>query len=183
MLGAIKMAKHLALGPDDVIVTVATDGHEMYAASCDRYLARRQNHGRPDEALAAEIVGQHLIGAGTEHVLEATHARARSASSTSATSPGSSSRASRSPISIAAASQDFWRGLHGLVPQWDEMITAFNRDSGMAAAGVTDEETDVRMSTDSPGQALSGAARETLARDRGLREKVMSLEEAAQLVQ
>ncbi len=31
-------------------------------------------------------------------------------------------------------SQAFWRGLHDLVPQWDEMITAFNRDSGMAAA-------------------------------------------------
>jgi hypothetical protein len=24
--------------------------------------------------------------------------------------------------------------LHALVPQWDEMITAFNRDSGMAKA-------------------------------------------------
>ena len=31
-------------------------------------------------------------------------------------------------------SQDFWTGLHALVPQWDEMITAFNRDSGMSAA-------------------------------------------------
>ena len=31
-------------------------------------------------------------------------------------------------------SQAFWRGLHNLVPQWDEMITAFNRDSGLAAA-------------------------------------------------
>ena len=32
ILGAIKMAKHAALGPDDMIVTVATDGHEMYAS-------------------------------------------------------------------------------------------------------------------------------------------------------
>jgi cysteine synthase len=31
-------------------------------------------------------------------------------------------------------SQQFWTDLHTLVPQWDEMITAFNRDSGMAAA-------------------------------------------------
>ena len=30
--------------------------------------------------------------------------------------------------------QDFWRGLQALVPQWDEMITAFNHDSGMLAA-------------------------------------------------
>ena len=27
--------------------------------------------------------------------------------------------------------QAFWRRLQDLVPQWDEMITAFNRDSGM----------------------------------------------------
>jgi hypothetical protein len=30
--------------------------------------------------------------------------------------------------------QDFWLGLQALVPQWDEMITAFNHDSGMLAA-------------------------------------------------
>jgi cysteine synthase A len=30
--------------------------------------------------------------------------------------------------------QDFWSGLQALVPQWDEMITAFNHDSGMLAA-------------------------------------------------
>ena len=57
-----------------------------------------------------------------------------SASSIWAISPGWSSRASRSPTSTGADRQDFWRGLQDLVPQWDEMIAAFNRDSGMAAA-------------------------------------------------
>jgi len=33
-------------------------------------------------------------------------------------------------------SQAFWRELHELVPQWDEMIHAFNRDSGMQAAAA-----------------------------------------------
>ena len=32
-------------------------------------------------------------------------------------------------------SQTFWTGLHELIPVWDETITAFNRDSGMAVAG------------------------------------------------
>ena len=126
------MAKHAGLGPDDVIVTVATDGHDMYRSELARYLQRRHNRGDMTSELAAEIVGQHLAGADTEHVLEATSASA-SASSISAISPGWSSRASRSPISQRRKSQDFWRGLHALVPQWDEMITAFNRDSGMAA--------------------------------------------------
>ncbi len=72
ILGAIKMAKHLSLGPHDVIVTVATDGHEMYASELARYLKRRHNSGELSPELAAEIVGQHLLGADTEHVLDAT---------------------------------------------------------------------------------------------------------------
>jgi hypothetical protein len=36
VLGAIKMARHGRLGPDDMIVTVATDGHEMYASELKR---------------------------------------------------------------------------------------------------------------------------------------------------
>ena len=33
ILGAIKLAKHCRLGPDDVVVTVATDGTSCTAAS------------------------------------------------------------------------------------------------------------------------------------------------------
>ena len=102
ILGAIKMAKHAGLGPDDVIVTVATDGHEMYRSELARYLQRRHNLGDMTSELAAELVGRHLSGADTEHVLEPPSASA-SASSTSATSPGSSSRASRWRISSAAS--------------------------------------------------------------------------------
>ena len=37
-----------------------------------RYLQRRHNRGELTPEVAAEIVGQHLLGAGTEHVLDAT---------------------------------------------------------------------------------------------------------------
>src|SRR5262249_2641326 len=72
VLGAIKMAKHCRLGPTDVIITVATDGHAMYASELARYLQRRHNRAELMLETAAEIVGQHLLGAGTEHVLDAT---------------------------------------------------------------------------------------------------------------
>ena len=49
----------LSLGPDDVIVTVATDGHELYAASYALPRAPPQP-GRMTETLAAELVGEHL---------------------------------------------------------------------------------------------------------------------------
>jgi len=133
VLGAIKMAKHDRLGPNDMIVTVATDGHEMYASELVRYLQRRHNRGDLTPEVAAEIVGQHLLGAGTEHVLDATE-RERGR----IFNLGYFTWVEQQGIALAdfdgRRSQEFWRDLHALVPQWDEMITAFNRDSGMAVA-------------------------------------------------
>jgi len=133
VLGAIKMAKHCRLGPEDVIVTVATDGHELYRTELQRYLERRHNQGAMTEALAAELVGEHLLGAGVEHVLDATpRERERIFNLAYFT------WVEQQGIGLAdfdrRKHQAFWRSLHALVPQWDEMITAFNRDSGMAAA-------------------------------------------------
>ena len=116
-----------------MIVTVATDGHELYRSELRQYLKRRHNRGDMTEALAAELVGEHLLGADTEHVLDATEReRAR------IFNLGYFTWVEQQGIALAdferRRNQDFWRGLHALVPQWDEMITAFNHDSGMAAA-------------------------------------------------
>jgi cysteine synthase A len=133
VLGAIKMAKHDRLGPDDMVVTVATDGHEMYASELVRYLQRRHNRGELTPEVAAEIVGQHLLGVGTENVLDATQWERQRIFNL-----GYFTWVEQQRIALAdfdrRRSQEFWRGLHDLVPQWDEMISAFNRDSGMAAA-------------------------------------------------
>ena len=133
MLGAIKMAKHYGFGPNDVILSVATDGHELYESELKRYLQQRHNMGRMTERLAAELVGEHLQGAGTEHVLEMTEReRAR------IFNLGYFTWVEQQGIALAdferRRSQTFWTDLHALVPVWDEMITAFNRDSGMAVA-------------------------------------------------
>jgi cysteine synthase len=133
ILGAIKMAKHLRLGPDDVIVTVATDGHDMYRSELVRYLKRRHNLGDMTGELAAELVGRHLSGADTEHVLDATQRERERIFNL-----GYFTWVEQQGIALAdfqrRKSQDFWQGLHALVPQWDEMIAAFNRDSGLQAA-------------------------------------------------
>jgi cysteine synthase len=133
MLGAIKMAKHYGLGPDDVILTVATDGHAMYRSELQRFLVHRHNEGDLTTELAAEIVGEHLLGADTEHVLDATQRERERIFNL-----GYYTWVEQQGVALAdfdrRKSQGFWRDLHALVPLWDEMITAFNRDSGMAAA-------------------------------------------------
>jgi cysteine synthase len=130
LLGAIKMAKHLGLGSDDVIVSVAADSHELYASELQRYLETRYG-GEMTSQLAAELVGEHLAGAGTDHVLDATEReRAR------IFNLGYFTWVEQQGIALAdfekRRCQKFWTDLHALVPLWDEMITAFNRDSGMA---------------------------------------------------
>jgi hypothetical protein len=126
------MAKHGALGPDDMIVTQATDGHEMSKASLRATCGAGTTRGAHRE-VAAEIVGRHLIGAGSEHVLDATPRERERIFNL-----GYFTWVEQQGVALAdfdrRRSQDFWRGLHELVPQWDEAFVAFNRDSGMAAA-------------------------------------------------
>lgn len=72
VLGAIKVAKHLGLGPDDAVVTVATDGAAMYGSERELTLARDFSDGF-DEVAAAEVFGEHLLGAATDNLRELTH--------------------------------------------------------------------------------------------------------------
>ena len=71
MLGAIKVAKHYGLGPEDVVATVATDGAAMYDSERELALAKHFPGGF-DEVAAAEIFGEHLLGAATDHLRELT---------------------------------------------------------------------------------------------------------------
>jgi hypothetical protein len=133
MLGAIKMAKHYRLGSDDLIVTVATDSSALYSSELGRYLQRCHGGAEMTENIAAELLEKHLIGADTENVLDATP-RER----TRIFNLGYFTWVEQQGVALVdferRRAQEFWRGLHALVPLWDEMIDAFNRDSGMAAA-------------------------------------------------
>jgi cysteine synthase len=71
VLGAIKTAKHFGLGADDVVMTVATDGAAMYASERELAQARYFPDG-VDGVTAAEVAGEHLLGAATDNLLELT---------------------------------------------------------------------------------------------------------------
>jgi cysteine synthase len=133
ILGAIKLAKYFRLGSDSVVLTVATDGASMYESEMRRYLERCHNSRELTGELAAELVGAHLIAANTEHVLEATYRERERIFNL-----GYFTWVEQRGIAVAdfdrRKEQRFWHRLHDLIPRWDAMITAFNRDSGMAAA-------------------------------------------------
>ena len=71
MLAAIKTAKYFDLGPDDVILTVATDGAAMYGSEITKAVTRYFGN-RFDEVAAGETWGRALAGAGTDHLIETT---------------------------------------------------------------------------------------------------------------
>jgi cysteine synthase len=135
ILGAIKFAKHYDLGEESVVITIATDGAELYASEVRRYLAGRHNSGELTEEMAAELVAAHLRAADTENMLEVTQRERERIFNL-----GYFTWVEQQGVGLAdfdrRKNDSFWRGLHDLVPQWDEMIEAFNRDSGMQAAAA-----------------------------------------------
>ena len=71
IVAAVKTAKYLGLGPDDVVATVATDGAEMYGSERAKIAARDFPAGF-DAVDAGEAFGRWMLAAGTDHLLETT---------------------------------------------------------------------------------------------------------------
>src|SRR4051812_16999943 len=128
IVAAIKLAKHLDLGSDDVVMTVATDSAEMYASERQAYLARRYPDGF-DEGNAGEGFGRHLEGAADDHVLELTHTERKRIFNL-----GYYTWVEQQGVSVdefdRRRDQAFWRSLVVGVPAFDRMIQEMNEEVG-----------------------------------------------------
>ncbi|MCA9708453.1 MAG: pyridoxal-5'-phosphate-dependent protein subunit beta, partial [Myxococcales bacterium] len=131
VLAAIKLARYRGLGPDDAIITVATDGAAMYGSERQKALQTRFG-GRFDAIAAAESFGEHLAGMSTDHLLETTHA-----DRTRMFNLGYFTWVEQQGVAledfVARREPSFWLGLRELLPRWDAMIEAFNEETGAAA--------------------------------------------------
>jgi cysteine synthase A len=72
VVAAIKTVKALGLGPNDAVLTIATDGADLYSSEVAAVLERSYS-GALTEAAAASTFERYLLGAGTDHVLELRH--------------------------------------------------------------------------------------------------------------
>jgi cysteine synthase len=127
LLAAIKTAKYFDLGPDDVVLTVATDGAAMYASERDKAV-RRYFGNRFDAVAAGETWGRAIAGAATDHLLEMTEVERRRVFNL-----GYFTWVEQRGVSLEAFERrrhaSFWDGLLDLLPAWDAMIAEFNRRS------------------------------------------------------
>ena len=130
VLAAIKLARRLDLGGDDVILSVATDNASLYASERAKVLARDYPKGF-DAAAAAHAFGRHLAGPDGDHVRELDRRERRRIFNL-----GYFTWVEQQGVALAdfdrRLDQGFWRGLAGAVPAWNELISSFNRDAGLA---------------------------------------------------
>jgi cysteine synthase len=130
VLAAIKIAKYFDLGPEDIVLTVATDGGQMYGSEIDKTLDRYFGN-RFDAVSAGETWGQSLAATTTDHMLELNHLDRKRVFNL-----GYFTWVEQQGVSVedfnARSRQSFWDGLLDLVPAWDAMIAEFNAKSGVA---------------------------------------------------
>jgi cysteine synthase len=131
-LAAIKVAKYYDLGPEEAVITIATDGADLYHTEVDK-AQRHYFAGQMDAVQAAETFGEHILGAGVDHLLELS-ARDRER----VFNLGYYTWVEQQGIAIdefvVRRGQGFWRGLRGLLQVWDELIDEFNARSTAQAS-------------------------------------------------
>jgi cysteine synthase len=124
VLAAITTAKLLNLGPDDALITVATDGAALYPSERDKITARDFGGGFTNLDAAA-VWGEHLANVPMGHALECSE-RDRTRIFNLGYYTWVEQQDTPFELFEARRSQDFWRGLRKFLPVWDDMIHEFN---------------------------------------------------------
>jgi cysteine synthase len=124
VVAAIKTVKLLGLGPEDAVVTVATDGAAMYPSERRKTLDRRFD-GQLRALDAAEVFAEHIGAAGIENMIECTE-RQRTRIFNLGYYTWVEQQGTPVEVFEARRSPAFWRGLRRYLPAWDELIEDFN---------------------------------------------------------
>tara|TARA_B100000003_G_scaffold106988_1_gene95763 strand:- start:32 stop:1207 length:1176 start_codon:yes stop_codon:yes gene_type:complete len=128
VLAAIKAAKHWDLGPDDMIVTVATDGSELYNSEREKVMRRDYPEGF-DDAEGEDVVVKHLAGITTDHVLDMDETNRNRVFNL-----GYFTWVEQQGISVEdferRRNQSWWNNLRPLIDGWDSRIDEFNEATG-----------------------------------------------------
>jgi hypothetical protein len=128
IVAAIKVAKRLDYGSNEVVMTVATDSAAMYRSECEAYRVRRYPNGF-DEVNAGEVFGKYIDGIGDDRVLELTHIDRNRIFNL-----GYFTWVEQQGVSIddfeSRRKQDFWENLADTIPEWDRQIELFNAEIG-----------------------------------------------------
>jgi cysteine synthase len=136
LVSAIRYAHHRHLGPDDVVMTVATDGSELYDSGRPGIMARDFPDGF-DRTAAAITYGRHLGDPAGHALLELDEREHRRIFNL-----GYFTWVEQLGLSVedfeARRPQSWWDDLVPAVAAWDELITDFNQRTGVDPASLGD---------------------------------------------
>ena len=125
VIAAIKIAKIRGLGANDALITIATDGADLYPSERRKTLAKRFN-GSFGTTDAAEVFAEHLGSVTTDHMIDCNE-RDRNRVFNLGYYTWVEQQGTPLEVFEARRSQTFWRDLRHFVPAWDSMIDDFNR--------------------------------------------------------
>jgi cysteine synthase len=129
IVAAIKLARTLNYGPDDVVMTVATDSARLYATEKDAAQAKFFEGGF-GAADAERVFTDCLMEASTDHVLRLGEAERRRIFNL-----GYYTWVEQQGVAVEdfdrRKDQVFWQGIAASVPAWDRLIQEFNAEVGI----------------------------------------------------
>ncbi len=129
LLAAIQVARHHHFGPQDAVVTVATDGADMYWSEIER-ITRRDHPTGYNGGDAAQAFNTYLRDGHTGELLELGEAGRRRIFNL-----GYYTWVEQQGVAFAdfeqRRHQAFWVGLRRYLGVWDEMIADFNERAGV----------------------------------------------------
>ncbi len=128
VVAAVAVARHFDLGPDDLVLTVATDGAAMYASQRGAR-ARRDFPGGLDDAAALTTLARDLQAAAGSELLELRHE-----DRTRIFNLGYFTWVEQQGVPLAdfevRRQPAFWQRLWAELAAWDERIVEFNAQVG-----------------------------------------------------
>jgi hypothetical protein len=127
-LAAIAVAKDLDMGSDDVVISVATDGSEMYDVEREAYLASHHPGGYDAVAASADFA-RELQATNPARHLECTEADRRRIFNLGYYT-WVEQQGTRFDDFMARRDRRFWDGMRHFVDDWDELIVEFNGRTG-----------------------------------------------------
>tara|TARA_Y100000590_G_scaffold43031_1_gene45810 strand:- start:256 stop:1239 length:984 start_codon:yes stop_codon:yes gene_type:complete len=127
MISAIKFAKWYELGSEDVVVTVLTDGMELYKS---RLAELNQVHGRFTEMDAHLVYGRDVIGATTDYMTELDYYGKKRIHNLKYFTWVEQQGKSYDEIQAQWHDDGYWEDIRQSVEPLDTLIAEFNRLSG-----------------------------------------------------
>ncbi len=130
VLSAVKMAKYYEMGPNDIVVTIATDSMEMYGSRVEEEL---EANGPLTMLDAAGIYHRYLLGERTDNLLELSYIERKRIHNLKYYTWVEQQGKTSEELDAQWYDPTYWTSLHGMDAEIDKLIEQFNERVGLLA--------------------------------------------------